>query len=372
MQSAQATSTATAATTRSWRWPFDLRRLATTRALQAALVFFAAGVVLRTILALTSPITHQEATLWMQSSEIWWRYADQWPLPVWITRAGIEVLGNHWFVVRIPALLCSIASSLLLFRLIALLGWSRGSDVTAVLCLTTPPLLLGGVFDASNALLFLIWMGLAYQSYVMASPNARSQAAGWMKFTALSTAALLTSSFGVIPVGSALVWFAVSRNSRSLFSTGWPYISVALSLLLSSPAWVASPPETLAVSSVTDTTAHWFWSICFRILVCTPYLLLGNLLALKEPTLTSLARESRSQLNMRFLKVWALGSFCAVFIEPALALIPALIYAAKVSNGSLQKPKWLHRAVVCGVWFTTIWIFLLYFPAAFQNLQAYF
>jgi 4-amino-4-deoxy-L-arabinose transferase-like glycosyltransferase len=87
-----------------------------------------------------------------------WGYVDQPPLTPMLARLGIAVFGDHLWSIRVPSLLCAVATVLLVAALAREFGGGTAVQVLAALGCCSPLVLVSGHLLATATLDLVVWL----------------------------------------------------------------------------------------------------------------------------------------------------------------------------------------------------------------------
>lgn len=362
-----------------WHWPFESRRLWRIDALKVAALFLALGFMLRVATALSLGLTDDEAWYWALSISPQLSYAVHPPLSMWMIKLSTLFFGDTELGVRMPAIVCSALATFWLVRLVARMGWARGAEATAILCLTAPLLFLGGILSGPDLPLFAFWVGAMETSYALGMGYERGLRS-WTRLGVFLAAALLSKYTAALACVATLLWLLSTPEGRRSFRTAGPYlaIAIALSALIPIVAWNAANDWVSFRFQFHDRHAggeanfrRWglFW--LSQILLFGPVTVAGWFMLLKNAAFEKASLQTRQ--GLRFLALWAAVPAAVFFVQPIysdfkihwalFAWVPVLVYFAKLSASGTHR-KLLRRAVSSTFAITALGLACFYFPLA--------
>ncbi|HHQ48622.1 MAG TPA: hypothetical protein ENK19_07030, partial [Acidobacteria bacterium] len=191
-------------------------------------------LALHLVLAVSLPLSGDEAYYWDCSRHLDWSYFDQPPLVIWAMVPFRWVFGETRLAVRAPALLASLLAGLFLLGLIRRLGGGEREAAWAYLALHGMPLFFVGAFYTSTD----IAMATAYLGATWAAVAlAQGERWAWWGF-GLATGLGFLAKFPVVLVLPALVPALWNRATRRQLATPTPWLAGMMSFLLTSPVWI--------------------------------------------------------------------------------------------------------------------------------------
>ncbi len=193
-----------------------------------------AFLVLHVILAVSLPLSGDEAYYWDCSRHLDWSYFDQPPLVIWAMVPFRMVLGETRLAVRGPAVLSSLLAGLFLLGLIRRLGGGEREAAWAYVALHAMPLFFVGAFYTSTD----IAMATAYLAATWAAVAlAQGERTAWWGFGVAVGLGFL-AKFPAVLVLPALLPALWNRSTRRQLRTPAPWLAGALSLVLTMPVWI--------------------------------------------------------------------------------------------------------------------------------------
>jgi 4-amino-4-deoxy-L-arabinose transferase-like glycosyltransferase len=201
--------------------------------------------VLRLAIAAYTPVIDDEAYYWNWSRHLSLSYLDHPPLVAWLDALTTSVARTEWLL-RVPAMLASLATTLMLYRF----GWemfgTRAGIRAAALHLAVPIFALQAIHAIPDPLLYAWWTAGLWTFWRAVHGD---RAAWWGCGVALGLGLLSKYPMALLPV----TWLFVLAwpRYRHLWRTPGPYLAAALSLVLGMPVIVWNARHGWA--------ALWFW-----------------------------------------------------------------------------------------------------------------
>lgn len=362
---------------RPWYWPFEAKRLETIRALQVALFFLTLTFFARLTIALTLGLSDDEAWYWAIAQKIQLSYAVHPPLAMWLTKLSTTLFGQNILAARLPALLCSTAGAFWLVRLCSRMGWAKGADATAMLCLTTPLLFFGGVLNGPDLPLFVCWIGLMETSFAIGMGYEQEKQA-WIKAGSLAALALLSKYTAILGISAAILFIASTSVGRKRLRSRWAILALAIACtgLVPVLAWNAAHDwQSFRFQFISRHTgselrlSRWgvFW--LSQLLLYSPPVLVTWFMLVKRAALVR--QNDRERMHLRFLAIWAVVPALVFFVQPLMsafkihwalfAFLPVLVYFAKLSIHP-GPTRLVYRAVSLGTILTATGVSCFYLP----------
>jgi 4-amino-4-deoxy-L-arabinose transferase-like glycosyltransferase len=192
------------------------------------------ATLLHAILALSFPLSGDEAYYWDCSRHLAWSYFDQPPLVIWAIAACRLFLGETTLAVRMPAILSSLLIALFLLPTVRRLGGGTKDATKAYLLMHAMPLFFLGFFYTSTDIV----MAAAFMAAVLASVSiARGERSGWWVFGIAVGVGFLGKFSAIVALGS-LIGALTASSARADLRRPGPYLAAALSACLTAPAWI--------------------------------------------------------------------------------------------------------------------------------------
>jgi 4-amino-4-deoxy-L-arabinose transferase-like glycosyltransferase len=361
-----------------WRYaaviPFEPRRLVTLPAVRGALYIIATSLLIRVALAAHLGLSDDEAWYWALSRHLEWGYDIHPPLSAWLIRLSTTAFGTSALAVRVPALLCSTLGTLWCLRLSTRLGWAKGADTTALLLVTPPLLLIGGLLSGPDAPLIACWAGIMETSYVLGTPAGARDARAWLRLGALAGLALLSKLTAALACVAAAAWLLASPPARRAFRGPWPYVALALAGAITAPTlvwmwahgWVGPVFQLFRRHAGAELSARrWLLFWLSQTVAFGPALVYGCFLLLKR------GLSSGETRNVRFLALWAAVPGTVFFLQPAFsefkihwalyAFLPVIVFFTKLSASGGRRLL-IERSVSISTFFSGLGLAFLLLP----------
>ncbi len=194
----------------------------------------AAFLLLHALLAVSLPVSGDEAYYWDCSRHPDWSYFDQPPLVIWAMIPARAVFGETRLAVRAPALLSSLLAGLFLLGLVRRLGGGYREAAWAYAVLHAMPLFfLGSFYTSTDIAMATAYLGAAWAAAALAQGERRA----WWGFGVAVGLGFLAKFPVVIVLPALLPALAVPAVRRHL-GTPVPWTAGALSVLLTLPVWI--------------------------------------------------------------------------------------------------------------------------------------
>ncbi len=194
----------------------------------------ATATLLHVALAVSTPVSGDEAYYWDCSRHLDWSYFDQPPLVIWTMVPFRALFGECRLAVRAPAVIASLLIGVFMVPLVRRLGGGYRHAAVAYLVLHGTPLFFLGSFYCSTD----IAMGAAYLAATWAAVAlAQGESRAWWGFgiaVGLGFLAKFPAVLVVAALAPALVRGAAGRDLR----TPTPYLAAAMSGALTLPVWL--------------------------------------------------------------------------------------------------------------------------------------
>jgi 4-amino-4-deoxy-L-arabinose transferase-like glycosyltransferase len=175
---------------------------------------------------------NDEAYYWEWSRRLAAGYYDHPPLVAWILAASTRLLGDTRFAVHLPAVVLSLVTSALLFRLALDLFPGRTALAwTAVAALNSAPLFgLGAVFTTPDAPLLPLWTA----TLLLAWRAVNGRPSLW--YAAGVTAGLaLLAKYGALLLPPTIGLFLLHPRHRRWLARPEPWLAIAIMLAVFAP-----------------------------------------------------------------------------------------------------------------------------------------
>ncbi len=190
--------------------------------------------VLHVVLAVSLPVSGDEAYYWDCSRHPEWSTFDQPSLVIWSMIPFRALLGETRLAVRAPAILASLLIGLMLLPLARRLGgnWREAAAAYVVLHLT-PLMFLGSFYASTDVAMAAAFLGATWAAVALAQGERKA----WWGF-GLATGLGFLAKFPIVMVLPAIVPAVVKGPARDHLKTAVPYLAAGLSLGLTLPVWI--------------------------------------------------------------------------------------------------------------------------------------
>lgn len=193
-----------------------------------------AALLVHTLLAVSLPVSGDEAYYWDCSRHLDWSYFDQPPLVIWTMVPFRAVFGESRLAVRAPALLASLLLGIFLLGLVRRLGGGPREAAWAYLVLHAMPLFfIGAFYTSTDIAMATAFVAAAWAAAALAQGERRA----WWGF-GLAVGLGFLAKFPVVLVLPALVPALVRRETRRDLATPVPWLAGLVALLLTAPVWI--------------------------------------------------------------------------------------------------------------------------------------
>lgn len=175
-----------------------------------------------------------ECSYWAWSRRIDWSYFDNSGMVAYLIRLSTELFQGHTpFIVRLPFLILSIVSTLLIYRIYVILFKERLPGLlSAFLFNLAPVALLGGALAMHDNALIFCWIATTWA----AARFIKSRENLWLYIIGLFAGlAILSKYTGVLLLPSLFLFFLLSRDFRPYLLKKETWISVFLALVFTIP-----------------------------------------------------------------------------------------------------------------------------------------
>jgi len=300
-------------------------------------LFVALGLlaIVRIVIAAHTPIIDDEGYYWNWSRHLSLSYLDHPPLVAWLEALATSGAQTEWLL-RIPAMLATLATTLMLYLFGRELFGAQAGIRAAALHLAVPIFALQAIHAIPDPLLYAWWTAGLWTFWRAVHGD---RAMWWGCGLALGLGVLSKYPMAVLPV-AWLVVLAWPRYRR-LWRTPGPYLAGALALVLIAPVVVWNAQHGWA--------SLWFWlrvgepggpplggshgwGILRHVAVQFGY---------AGPLLFPL-------LLWALWKSWRLGREDERFAYLALAGIPTLLVVAAINLRGVDRPNWPAPAYLAG------------------------
>ena len=213
-----------------------------TRAPRRALVFIAALMGLRAIVAAHAPLAFDEAYYWRWSKALAAGYLDHPPLIAYVIRMGTTIFGDTPLGVRAVPLVLLIGATWAVWRSGALLLRSDSAGVTAALFfnLTLMSSTVGLAATPDSPAI----AAAAFFVFSLAKVAETERPIWWAAAGAAGGFALLAKYTAPFLGAGALLWLCVSPRERRWLRSPWPYLGAGLALAMFAPVIVWNAAHT--------------------------------------------------------------------------------------------------------------------------------
>lgn len=178
-------------------------------------------------------LSFDEAHYWEWSRRPDWSYYSKGPVIAYLILAGTTLFGDTVFGVRFFAIVLSVLTSFVIFRLGRELFDSRTGFAAAVMVQIVPLYAVYGVLMTIDAPFIACWVVSLYLFHKAVTEEDPKQY--WIALGLASGVGLLTKYTMAFFFLSAFIFLLADREARRLLFTPWPYITSALSFLIFSP-----------------------------------------------------------------------------------------------------------------------------------------
>lgn len=196
----------------------------------AALV---ATTLLHLVLAATLPLSGDEAYYWDCSRHLDWSYFDQPPLVIWAMVPFRALLGETALAVRMPAIVASLATALMLLPLVRRFGGGPREAAAALVVLhLTPAFFVGSFYASTDVAMIAFYVAATWSASAIAEGDRR----GWLGFGIAFGFGFL-SKFSIVVVLAAVAAALTVRGVRRDLLRPTPWLAAAVSFLITLPVW---------------------------------------------------------------------------------------------------------------------------------------
>jgi undecaprenyl-diphosphatase len=193
--------------------------------------------VFRLLFIMTGPfdLTPDEAHYWEWSRRLDWSYYSKGPMIACLIRIGTGIFGNTVLGVRAFAVVLSVFSSLLLFRLGKELYDEKTGCAAALLIQIVPLFSVFGIVLTIDSPFIFFWILSLYLFHRSIRNDEQASLVSWSLLGISIGLGLLTKySMAFFPL-SAFLLMLVRKDCRKFLKTAGPYIGLIISLLVFSP-----------------------------------------------------------------------------------------------------------------------------------------
>ncbi len=193
-----------------------------------------AALLLHAVLAVSLPVSGDEAYYWDCSRHLDWAYFDQPGLVIWAMIPFRAVLGETRLAVRAPAILSSLLLGVFLLGLVRRLGGGFREAAWAYVVLHFMPLFfIGSFYTSTDIAMTAAFVAAAWAAVAVVQGDRR----GWWGF-GVATGLGFLAKFPVVLVLPALLPVLADRERRRDLATPVPWLAGLLALLLTAPVWI--------------------------------------------------------------------------------------------------------------------------------------
>ncbi|WP_063890789.1 ArnT family glycosyltransferase [Sciscionella sediminilitoris] len=161
-----------------------------------------------------------------------WGYVDQPPLLPMLVRTAMAVFGDSVWAIRVPAMLCAAALTVLGAMIAAELGGSRrGQTLTAFAVASSALSLNIGHYIVTNSLDTVAWAAVL----VCVLRALLREQGKWWCWAGLVLGLALYAKYIVLLLIAALLVGLLLAGPRKVFADRWLYLGAGLALVLAAP-----------------------------------------------------------------------------------------------------------------------------------------
>jgi len=197
------------------------------------LVIFAT-TLLHVVIAVSTPVSGDEAYYWDCSRHLDWSYFDQPPLVIWAMIPFRAILGETNLAVRAPAILASLLIALTLLPVVRRLGGDfREAGVAYLLLHGTPLVFLGSSYASTDVAMIAAYTLATWAAMAVADGDRR----GWWGFglaIGLGFLAKFPMVLALTAIGAAVIW----GEGRRHLKCATPYLAASLAFVCTTPVWI--------------------------------------------------------------------------------------------------------------------------------------
>jgi len=190
--------------------------------------------LLHVVIAVTAPVSGDEAYYWDCSRHLDWSYFDQPPLVIWAMIPFRAVLGETALAVRAPAILASLLIALALLPLTRRLGGGpREAGIAYLLLHAAPLVFLGSSYASTDVAMIAAYTMATWAAMVVADGDLR----GWWGFglaIGLGFLAKFPMVLALAAIGAAVIWGEGKRH----LTRATPYLAAVLAFVCTAPVWI--------------------------------------------------------------------------------------------------------------------------------------
>lgn len=198
------------------------------------LLVILATTVLHVVIAVSTPVSGDEAYYWDCSRHLDWSYFDQPPLVIWSMIPFRAVLGETNLAVRAPAILASLLIALTLLPVVRRLGGGyREAGVAYLLLHGTPLVFLGSSYASTDIAMIAAYTMATWAAMAVADDDLR----GWWGFgfaIGLGFLAKFPMVLALAAISAAVIWGDGKRH----LTRATPYLAAVLAFACTAPVWI--------------------------------------------------------------------------------------------------------------------------------------
>jgi len=203
------------------------------RRIQFICVAVLAVIVLRGVVAFSTPLSYDEAYYWLWSRHLASGYYDHPPLIAFLIRGGTALFGDTSIGVRVLPWLLSATASWAVWRAGAILLKNEYAGALAALMFNLMPMIgvesLVATPDAPQ-------IAAAAWLLFSAARIAQTGRGAWWIAVGIAAGFALLSKFTAFFLGAGiLAWLALVPKERHWFASFWPYLGGLIALLMFLP-----------------------------------------------------------------------------------------------------------------------------------------
>jgi 4-amino-4-deoxy-L-arabinose transferase-like glycosyltransferase len=212
----------------------------TERQTRIIIVFLAVLLIVRGVVAATTPLAFDEAYYWQWSKNLAWGYYDHPPLVAFMIRAGTALFGDTSLGVRFFPLVLSILATAAVWRAGAILLGSEVAGAMSAVIFNAMPMvgveMLVSTPDAPQI------AAAAVLVYALAKLSETGNGLWWIAAGVAAGFALLAKYTALFLGVGLLFWLIIAPAQRHWFRTLWPYLGggIALGMFLPVIVWNAN------------------------------------------------------------------------------------------------------------------------------------
>jgi len=174
-----------------------------------------------------------EAHYWTWSKRLDWSYYSKGPMVAYLIALSTRLGGDTDFYVRLPAVILSAGTGLLIFSLARNLYGSARAGFDAVLLVAAMPLAqAGSILMTIDAPLVFFWVLVLFSTHRALEGD---HDGWWLLAGAALGFGLLSKYTMAVMIPQVFLYLALSRGHRSWFSRPGPYLALGTGLLLFVP-----------------------------------------------------------------------------------------------------------------------------------------